>query len=75
MDGFSFSMLLACMIVAQDFGVSEVDVQKEFTFNRGTHLRMSWLWQTYDELVVARSYEVVEREWRSKTQRNLNFLL
>lgn len=55
------SMLLACMIVAQDFGVSEAGVLKEFTFNRGAHLRMFWLRHTYGELVVARSYEVVAR--------------
>lgn len=39
--------------------MSEEDVQKEFSFNRGVHVRMSWLRTTYYELVAARSYEVV----------------
>lgn len=49
------------MTAARDLGVSEEDVQKEFGINRGARLRMSWLQKTYDELVVAGSYEVAAR--------------
>lgn len=45
------------MTTARDLGVSEAEVQKEFTFNRDAHLRMSFLWQTYDELVEVENYE------------------
>lgn len=47
------SQNLACMVVVWDLGVTEVVVLKEFDFNRGVHLRMSWLRDRYDELVEA----------------------
>lgn len=34
---------------------------KEFGINMHTHIHMSWLLKTYDELVAARSYEVVAK--------------
>ena len=49
------------MTATQDLGVFEEVVQKDFSFNRGTHLYMSWLQNTYVELVAAGSYEVVAR--------------
>ncbi|XP_050920457.1 protein MAIN-LIKE 1 [Lathyrus oleraceus] len=50
-----------CMTATQDLGVSKEAVQKGFAFNRDTHLYMSWLQNTYVELVAAGSYEVVAR--------------
>lgn len=55
------SMSLACLTVARDLGVFEETMYKEFGINRGTHLRMSWLRKTYDELVAAESYEAATR--------------
>lgn len=49
------------MTAARDLGVFETDVQKEFIFNRGTYVRMSWFRQTYDELVATGSYETSAR--------------
>ena len=34
-----------------------------FGVNRGAHHRMSWLQNTYDELIVIGSYEVVARAY------------
>lgn len=36
---------------------------QEFGINRGAHHRMSWLQNTYDELVAIGSYEVVGRAY------------
>lgn len=55
------SQSLACLTVARDLGVSKEVVLKEFDFNMGVHLRMSWLWDMYEELVAAYRYEVVSR--------------
>lgn len=45
------------MVVVRDLRVFEEVVLKEFGFNRGGHLRMSWLRDMYDELVEACMYE------------------
>lgn len=37
------SLSLSCLTAEQDLGVSEEVVLKEFDFNRGSHIRMSWL--------------------------------
>lgn len=34
---------------------------KELSFNRSSHLRMSWLRERYEELVADQSYEVANR--------------
>lgn len=47
------------MVVVVDLRVTEEVVLEEFDFNRGVHLRMSWLWDRYDDLMVAQMYEVV----------------
>lgn len=46
------SLSLTCLIDVQDLGVFEEVVLKEFDFNRGVHLRMSWLWDRYEEHVT-----------------------
>lgn len=53
------SPLLASLTIASDLGVSEVVMLKEFDFDRGFHLRMFWLRDMYEELVVTWMYEVV----------------
>lgn len=55
------SLSLACFTVVRDLGVSKEAMVEEFDFNRGTHLRMSWLRDRYEELVTAQMYEVVVR--------------
>lgn len=55
------SQSLTCITTARDLGVFEGVVHKEFTFNRGVHLRIFWLRKTYNEVVAVGSYEVAAR--------------
>lgn len=55
------SLLLACLTVVRDFGVSKEVVLEEFDFNRCAHLRMSSLQDRHKELVSVQMYEVASR--------------
>lgn len=55
------SSSLAYLTVVRDLGVFEEVVLKEFDFNRGAHLRKSWLQNRYKEFVVAQMYEASAR--------------
>ena len=55
------SQSLACMVVVRDLGVIEDIVLEEFEINRGAHLRISWLQDSYDELGGAHMYETSTR--------------
>lgn len=49
------------MTVVQDLGVTNEQVIKEFRFNKGTHLRLSWLQDKYDDLVHQGMYEEIAK--------------
>lgn len=55
---FKFNLFI---IAAWYLGVCEDVVLKDFDFNRGAHLRMSCLWDRYEELVATLRYEVAHR--------------
>lgn len=49
------------MVALRDLGVTEEVVLDGSDFNKGDHLRMSWLQNRCDKLVEAHMYEVVAR--------------
>ena len=57
----AISLTLTCLSVVRDFGVSEEVVLEELDFNMIAHLRMYWLRDRYEELVVAQMYEFSAR--------------
>ncbi|XP_058733748.1 protein MAIN-LIKE 2-like [Vicia villosa] len=50
-------------LVMEDLEVTQETVYDEFSYNRGLHLRMSWLMDSYHEYVAAQRYQAAARAY------------